>query len=73
MTKGQMVHELVWAWVVADNSSLCKDRFIYHDEVEAKLNRNWKKEGIELAFLKYVSGEWNIHRAMEWLDGTLCR
>lgn len=68
MTKKEMIKTLIKEWVKseADNEAR-KERFIIHDSIEAKIDREWSKGGVEYAFDKFNAGEWNIERAVAFL------
>lgn len=61
MNKKEMISYLVREWVKSAKDKETRElRFIKHDEVENKLNKNWTKEGIKWAYDLYTCEGYDI-------------
>ena len=68
MKKKEMIKQLVLEWVRNSvDQQQRTERFIGHDALESRIDRNWTKEGIESHYDRWNRGEENIETTIKEL------
>lgn len=68
MTKKEMIKELVLAWVRhTSDESVKMNRFCKANAIENRIDRMWRKSGVEMWYQKLINDEEGIEYIIDFL------